>query len=190
MVPSYAWSLTPSDSFLAQALRGDFTPETLERLCWEMVSLCNKAFVLDEVDFANTAVVRTSLERVHAYVNIGLAYLSNSRPEQLVPLLTARSLPVDLPGRFFSEHASPSAGFAPADAPQLRPWSTPGSPRARPARCGWPVAYRVSTFFVGLESPGDTAYRDFLYLQDIHAVDVVLHALEHDPPYRLPAQAA
>ena len=92
LVPGYAWSLTPSDSFLAQALRGDFTTATLERLCWEMVSLCNKAFVLDDVDFANTAAVRASLGRVHAYVNIGLEYLSNYRTEQLVPLLTERSL--------------------------------------------------------------------------------------------------
>jgi hypothetical protein len=72
LVPGYAWSLIPSDSLLAQALRGDFTTATLERLCWEMVSLCNKAFVLDDVDFANTAAVRASLGRVHAYVNIGL----------------------------------------------------------------------------------------------------------------------
>ena len=64
LVPSYAWSLTPSGSLLAQALRGDFTPATVERLCWEMVSLCNKAVVLDQVDFADTTAVRASLECV------------------------------------------------------------------------------------------------------------------------------
>jgi hypothetical protein len=39
LVPSYAWSMTPSGSLLAQALREDFAPATLELLCWEMVSL-------------------------------------------------------------------------------------------------------------------------------------------------------
>ena len=85
LVPSYAWSLTPSGSLLAQALRGDFTPATLERLCWEMVSLCNKAVVLDQVDFADTTAVRASLGRVHAYVNIGLEYLSNQVTQAACP---------------------------------------------------------------------------------------------------------
>jgi len=45
-------------------------------------------------------------------------------------------------------------------------------------------------FFVGLESPGETAYRDFLHLQDMHLVDAVLQSLEHDPAYGLVRQAA
>ncbi len=38
-------------------------------------------------------------------------------------------------------------------------------------------------FCVGLASPGEMAYRDFLYLQDIHLVAAVLEFLEHDPAY-------
>jgi hypothetical protein len=34
------------------------------------------------------------------------------------------------------------------------------------------------------------AYRDFLYLQDIHLVAAVLESLERDPTYRLGHQAA
>ena len=34
------------------------------------------------------------------------------------------------------------------------------------------------------------AYRDFLYLQDIHLVAAVFESLEHDPAYRLGGQAA
>jgi hypothetical protein len=45
-------------------------------------------------------------------------------------------------------------------------------------------------FCVGLESPGEMAYRDFLYLQDIHLVAAVLESLERDPTYRLGHQAA
>ena len=44
-------------------------------------------------------------------------------------------------------------------------------------------------FFVGLESPGDTVYRDFLRFQDIRLVDAVLQSLEHDPAYGLVRQA-
>jgi hypothetical protein len=43
---------------------------------------------------------------------------------------------------------------------------------------------------VGLAAPGDTTYRSFLHLQDIQAVDAVLHILEHDPAYRLQCRAA
>ena len=45
-------------------------------------------------------------------------------------------------------------------------------------------------FCVGLELPGEMAYRDFLYLQDIRLVAAVLESLEHDPAYRLSHQAA
>jgi len=190
LVPGYAWSLTPSDSFLAQALRGDFTTATLERLCWEMVSLCNKAFVLDDVDFANTAAVRASLGRVHAYVNIGLEYLSNYRTEQLVPLLTERSL-VSICQVGFSlsmrlrqrashlqTHLNRAGGVRRA-LPEL----------ARHVLDGLLQAW-YPQFFAGLESPGDPAYRDFLHFQDVSLVDAVLHALEHDPVYHLVSQAA
>jgi Family of unknown function (DUF6178) len=190
LVPSYAWSLTPSDSFLSHALRGDFTTATLERLCWEMVSLCNQAFILDHVDFANTAAVRASLTRVHAYVNIGLEYLSNYRTEQLVPLLTARSL-ISICQAGFSlsmrlrqrashlqTHLNRAGGVRRA-LPEL----------ARHVVDGLLQAWHPQ-FFTGLESPGDPAYRDFLHFQDVRLVDAVLHALEHDPVYCLGSQAA
>ena len=45
-------------------------------------------------------------------------------------------------------------------------------------------------FYVGLESPGEMAYRDFLSLQDIHLVAAVFESLEHDPAYRLGGQMA
>ena len=190
LVPGYAWSLTPSDSFLAQALRGDYTPETLERLCWEMVSLCNKAFVLDDVDFANTAAVRASLARVHAYVNIGLEYLSNHRSEQLVPLLTERSLvsicqvgfSLSMRLRQRASHLQThlnSAGGVRRALPELGRYVVDGLLQA------W-----HPQFFRGLESPGDPTYRDFLHFQDVRLVDTVLQELEHDPAYRLASQAA
>jgi len=45
-------------------------------------------------------------------------------------------------------------------------------------------------FCVGLASPGEMVYRNFLYLQDIHLVAAVLESLEHDPVYRPGHQAA
>jgi len=190
LVPGYAWSLTPSGSLLAQALQGDFTPATLERLCWEMVSLCNKAVVLDQVDFADTTAVRASLERVHAYVNIGLEYLSNQVSRQLVPLLTERSLlSICQVGFSLSLRLRQRASHLQAhlnDAAGVR--------RALPGLARYVVDGLLQTwypqFFVGLESPGDTVYRDFLRFQDIRLVDAVLQSLEHDPAYGLLRQAA
>ena len=191
LVPSYAWSLTPSGSLLAQALQGDFTPATLERLCWEMVSLCNKAVVLDQVDFADTTAVRASLECVHAYVNIGLEYLSNQVPRQLVPLLTERSLlSICQVGFSLSMRLRQRASHL-----QVHLNGAAGVRRALPGLARYVVDGLLQTtwhpqFFVGLESPGDTVYRDFLRFQDICLVDAVLQSLEHDPAYGLVRQAA
>ena len=190
LVPGYAWSFTPSDSFLAQALRGDFTTATLERLCWEMVSLCNTAFVLDQVDFANTVAVRVSLGRVHAYVNIGLEYLSNYHTEQLVSLLTDRSLVFICQVGFSLSMRLRQR----ASALQTHLNRAGGVRRALPALARHVVDGLLQAwhpqFFVGLESPGDLTYRDFLHFQDVCLVDAVLHDLEHDPAYRLMSQAA
>ena len=144
---------------------------TLERLCWDMVSLCNQAFILDHVDFANTAAVRASLTRAHAYVNIGLEYLSNYRTEQLVPLLTARSL-ISICQAGFSlsmrlrqrashlqTHLNRAGGVRRA-LPEL----------ARHVVDGLLQAWHPQ-FFTGLESPGDPAYRDFLHFQDVRKRD-------------------
>lgn len=190
LVPSYAWSFTPSGSLLAQALRGDFTPATLERLCWEMVSLCNKAVVLDQVDFADTAAVRASLGRVHAFVNIGLEYLSNQHIQQLVPLLTERSLlSICQVGFSLSMHLRQRASHL-----QTHINGAAGVRRALLGLARYVVDGLLQTwypqFFVGLESPGETVYRDFLHLQDIHLVDAVLQSLEHDPAYGLVRQVA
>jgi hypothetical protein len=189
-VPSYAWSLIPSGSLLAQALQGDLTPATLERLCWEMVSLCNKALVLDQVDFADTAAVRASLGRVHAYVNIALEYLSHSDPQQLVPLLTTRSL-----------QSLCQIGFSlcmrlrqRASSLQAHLNSTAGVRRALPGLARATVDGLLHTwypqFYVGIETPGETGYRDLLHLQDIHLVMAVLEPLEHDPAYHPHPRAA
>jgi len=190
LVPSYAWSLTPSGSLLALALQGDFTPATLERLCWEMVSLCNKAVVLDQVDFADTTAVRASLECVHAYVNIGLEYLSNQVPRQLVPLLTERSLmSICQVGFSLSMRLRQRASHL-----QVHLNGAAGVRRALPGLARYVVDGLLQTwhpqFFVGLESPGDTVYRDFLRFQHICLVDAVLQSLEHDPAYGLARQAA
>jgi hypothetical protein len=190
LVPSYAWSLTPSGSLLAQALQGDFTPATLERLCWEMVSLCNKAVVLDQVDFADTTAVRASLERVHAYVNIGLEYLSNQARRQLVSLLTERSLlSICQVGFSLSMRLRQRASNLQAHLNRAA-----GVRRALPGLARYVVDGLLQAwhpqFFVGLESLGDTVYRDFLRFQDIRLVDAVLQSLEHDPAYGLVCQAA
>jgi hypothetical protein len=190
LVPSYAWSLIPSGSLLAQALRGDFTLATLERLCWEMVALCNKAIVLDQVDFADTAAVRATLGRVHAYVNIGLEYLSNQAPRQLVPLLTERSLlSICQVGFSLSMRLRQRASHL-----QAHLNGAAGVRRALPGLACYVVDGLLQTwhsqFFVGLESPGDSVYRDFLRFQDIRLVDAVLQSLEHDPAYGLLRQAA
>jgi len=155
-----------------------------------MVALCNKAIVLDQVDFADTTAVRASLGRVHAYVNIGLEYLSNQTPRQLVPLLTEYSLlSICQWGFSLSIHLRQRATHL-----QAHLNGAAGVRRALPGLARYVIDGLLQTwhpqFFVGLESPGDIVYRDFLRFQDIRLVDAVLQSLEHDPAYGLVRQAA
>jgi hypothetical protein len=123
-------------------------------------------------------------------VNIGLEYLSNHDPQQLVPLLTTRSL-----------QSLCQIGFSlsmrlrqRASSLQAHLNSAAGVRRALPGLARSVVDGLLQTWYpqlcVGLESPGEMAYRDFLYLQDIRLVAAVLESLEHDPAYRLGRQAA
>jgi hypothetical protein len=182
LVPGYAWSLTPSGSLLAQALASELSAETQERLCWEMVSLCNRELVMDQVDFADAAAVRTSLWRVHAHLNIGLEYLSGRHTQQLVPVLSTHAL------RFIYQVGYTLSMRLHQRALRLQTGLETGGGvrRALPGLARqvvdgllrWPPQ-----FFTGLEQPGDTTYRDFLSVQDITLAEPLLIALEHDPAY-------
>lgn len=185
LVPTYAWGLTPSHTPLQQALYDEIPQATLERLCWEMVALCNSAIVLDQVDFADTVAVRMSLERVHAYVNIGLEYLNAAHRERLARLLTNHSLVSICQIGFsvsmrlrqralrFQTHVHRSTGVRRALAGL-----------AQHVLRGLLQAWHPQ-FFLGLAVPGALTYRDFVSLQDVYLVESILQALEHDPAYGL-----
>lgn len=183
LVPSYIWSLTPADSLLDHALAGNFSAETSERLCWEMVYLCNRELVYDQVDFGNTAAVRASLHRVHTYLSIGIEYLSGNDTRQLPRLLTTHAL------QFISQ-----VGFTlimrlhqRATRLQLHLNCATGVHRVLPglARHVLDGLLRLPPqCFEGLTKPGETGHRDFLNMQDIALIDSVLQQIETDPIYR------
>ena len=181
VVPGYAWSMTPTGSLLARALTGQFSIETLDRLCWEMVGLCNRELVVDQVDFAGAAAVKASLRRVHAYVNLGIDYLCGHHSEPPESILDAYSL-----------HAICQTAITlivslrqRAHRVQVHLNRTPGVPRALPN-----LAQRVvsgllrphAQFLAELASPTASGYRDFVHLQDVALVDGLLRELENDLP--------
>lgn len=182
IVPSYAWSMTPSGSLLAQALNGQFSIDTLDRLCWEMVGLCNRELVIDQIDFADAAAIKASLRRVHAAVNLGLEYLCNLHSQPPDALLGAHSL-----------HAICHTGITlviglrqRANRIQTHLNRTPGMRRALPGVAQQVLAGLLQThgqFFAELASPTASGYRDFLDLQDVALVDGVLRELENNPSY-------
>jgi hypothetical protein len=184
LLPTYAWSLTPSGSLLAQALSGDFSTATQERLCWEMVYLCNRELVIEQVDFANAAVVCASLVRVHAYLNLGLEYLSGGDTRRLVPLLSecalqsicqvgfTLSMRLHQRALHLQTHINHAAGVRRA-LPSL----------ARQVLDG--LLSKHPQFFEGLADPGTTVYRDFLSLRDITLATSVLTSLANDPAYHV-----
>lgn len=189
LVPSYAWSFTPPGTLLAQAVQGAVAPATLERLCWEMVALCNKAIVLDQVDFADTAAVRASLGRVHAQVNIGVEYLCTEQAHVVSSLLDEQSLvAIAQIGFSLSMRLKQRALRLTA---HLR--CAAGVRRALPSVARAVVDGLLHTwhpqYLLGLDVPGAQTYRDFLHLRDIQRTDAVLRTLEQDPAYGLASAA-
>lgn len=182
IIPSYAWGIIPSGSLFDQAGMGDLPSETQERLCLEMVYLCNRELVISQVDFTDTQAVHTSLSRVHAYLNLGIEYLNNHDVQQFPSLLTSNSLQsifdlgFTLSTRLHQQalhlqrHLNHAAGVRRA-VPTLTRQVLDG------------LLLRTPQFFVGLASPGAIGYRPFLHLQDIMLVKPLLTSIEQNPAY-------
>jgi Family of unknown function (DUF6178) len=183
LIPSYAWSLIPAESLLAKALTYEFPLDTQERLCGEMVYLCNREIITDQVDFADATAVHASLSRVHAYLNLGIEYVHRQTSRSAVLLLTLHplrslyqigfTLCMRLHQRALHLHTvlNREAGIRRAL-----------SGLARHVVDG--LLDKPPRFFMGLIQPESTGYRDFWYVRDITLVEPILTALEKDPAYR------
>lgn len=182
LVPSYAWSFTPSGSSLEKAMAGDFSAETLERLCWEMVALCNRTLIYDQVDFADAAAVRASFERVHDHLNIGLDYLG-SRDKQPLPYLVDH----------YTLSLIYQVGFtlvmhlhSQAIRIQHHLTRTTGVRRALPSVITCVLQGLLlpqPNLFRGLAQPGAIGYSGFRTLRDITLVIAVLKQVEAYPAF-------
>lgn len=184
LVPSYAWSLTPADSLLAQALHRPLPAPTLERLCWEMVYLCNRELVIDQVDFADAAAVQASLKRVHAYLNLALEFLSGGASDRLIALLqnhTLLSLCQVGYTLVMRLHQRALRLQTHLDRTAAVRHTMPGLAR----RVVDGLLHRPPLFFTGLEVPGLLGYRDFYHLREVTLSEPVLEQLEQDPAYGL-----
>jgi hypothetical protein len=181
-VPAYAWSSTPSGSSLERVMAETFSAEITERLCWEMVVLCNRALIYDQVDFADATAVRASLERVHAHLNIGLDYLSSRDKQPLPYLLTHYALSLIYQVGFtLVMHLH-------AHATRLQHHLT----RRTGVRRGYPqlmthvlrgILPRQPKMFRGLHQPGSMGYDDFRTLRDVTLVLGILKQIGSDPAY-------
>ena len=184
IIPTYTWSLTPSGSMLDKVLTDYLPPETQERLCGEMVYLCNRELVIDQVDFTHAQAIHNSLSRVHAYLNLGVEYLNGGDTQQLSALLTTTSLQSVFAIGFtlsmrlhqqalrIQSHLNHAAGVRRA-VPSLTHSVLNG------------LLNKTPQFFKGLESPGTMGYRHFSRVQDIMLVRPILSLLEQDPTYGL-----
>jgi hypothetical protein len=182
LVPSYAWSLIPAESLLASALTHEFPIEAQERLCGEMVYLCNRELVIEQVDFANAIAIHASLSRVHAYLNLGIEHLHRQTSQHAAFILAVHPL-----------RSLYQVGFTLCMRLQQRALRLQmvldreaGLRRALPGLTRQVIDGLLQIppqFFVGLLHPGETGYRDFWYAQDITLVEPILTAVETDPAY-------
>jgi hypothetical protein len=189
IIPSYAWSLIPAESLLAQALAHEFPLEVQERLCGEMVYLCNRELVIDQIDFADAIAVHASLSRVHAYLNLGIEHLHSQTSRSAALLLTLYSLQSFYQIGFtlcmrLHQRALRLQALLNQEAGIRR--ALPGL--ARQVVDG--LLDKPPRFFLGLIQPESTGYRDFCYIWDITLVGPILTALETDPAYRLLQRSA
>ena len=179
LIPGYAWSMTPAGSLLAQALGGRFDSETLERLCWEMVGLCNRELVVDQVDFSNADAVKSSLRRVHAFANLGLEYFRNLHSYSAESLLREHSLQT-----ICQTGISLIVGLRQrANRIQTHLSRSPASHRALPGLAQKVLSGLLQShaqFFSQLDTSTGWGYRDFLQLSDVRLVDEALRELEDE----------
>lgn len=179
IIPGYAWSMTPAGSLLARALDGQFDSETLERLCWEMVGLCNRELVVDQVDFADANAVKASLRRVHAYANLGLEYLCDHHSHTAEALLREHSLQT-----ICQTGISLIVGLRQrANRIQTHLNRSPGAQRNLPGTAQKVVSGVLRSpaeFLAELESSTGWGYREFLQLNDVALVEGVLRELEEE----------
>ena len=171
--------MTPAGSLLAQALTGQFSIDTLDRLCWEMVALCNRELVIDQADFADAAAIKASLRRVHAYVNLGIDSLCDLHSQPPESLLDQYSL------HDICQAAITLIVGLRQRANRIETYlnRTPGVRRALPGLAQQVVVGLLrphAQFLAELASPADSGYRDFLHLQDVALVDGLLRELEND----------
>jgi hypothetical protein len=184
LVPTYAWSFTTSGSLLDQALSYDFPVDTLERFCWEMVILCNRELVYDQVDFADAAAVRSSLNRVHVYLNIGLEYLSGGDVQQLPRLMLQHHLQMIFRvGLTLVTHLHQRAHQIYYHLTRTAGVRRMLSGSAHAVLTG--LLQRQPQFFEGLTQPAAIGYRDFASLQDVVCIDPILQQIETAPAYGL-----
>lgn len=184
IIPTYTWSLTPSGSMLDNILKAPLPLATQERLCGEMVYLCNRELVIDQVDFTYAQAIHDSLARVHAYLNLGIEYLNSHDVQQLSALLTANSLQsIFAIGFTLSMRLHQQALHI-----QSHLNHTAGVRRAVPSMTRQVLnglLIKTPQFFQGLECPGMESYRHFSHVQDIKLVEPILSFLEQDPTYGL-----
>ena len=177
VIPGYAWSMTPAGSLLARALGGRFDGATLERLCWEMVGLCNRELVVDQVDFANADAVKDSLRRVHAYANLGLEYVCDRQADAAESLLREHSLQT-----ICQTGISLVVGLRQrANRVQTHLNRSAASHRALPGLAQKVLSGLLQShaqFLSELDASSGWGYRDFLQLNDVRLVDGVLRELE------------
>ena len=189
VIPSYAWSLIPAESLLAKALAHEFPLEVQERLCGEMVYLCNRELVIDQIDFADATAVHASLSRVHAYLNLGIEHLHSQTSRSAALLLTLHSLRSFYQiGFTLCMRLHQRALRLQASLNQEAGIRRALSGLARQVVDG--LLDKPPRFFLGLIQPESTGYRDFCYIRDITLVGPILTALETDPAYRLLQRSA
>lgn len=86
--PAFAVSLVPEKDLLGRALRGIQDAAVLDMIQMELASLANKVVVADEVAADNPAGLREAVDKVAAYVNLGLDLKTAGNDDQAVGMVS------------------------------------------------------------------------------------------------------
>ncbi len=166
------------DSFLVQVL-ATLPGEDLEPIKHELAMLTNQVVIAEAGDLSELAEVRRCAELVHAYVNIGVAYLAQGEQGEAARLLHETTLrPFFQVGVSLTLRLQQQARQLDATLRQngIAEWETYLDSPFHETCAG--LQRRSPLFFRGLETPGEILYRRFQNLAEIRQVET---ALTHIP---------
>ncbi len=165
-------------SLFARSISANMGREYFDTLMGEVVSISNKALIVDAVNLSDVKSVSEILEKTSGYINIGLEYLSKGDPERAVHMVR----------RFYLEDIF-RVGFSLLLKLKRKAASIKTDERFFPGDDGWcllsapyedliqGLTQAHPVLYEGVLNPGSGKYRYFRNMSEVNSIDELLQKM-------------